>query len=46
MVCQFLNGMVCHPVTSEAGARPVEGQLSPMNDWEQFHLKKPLVMKK
>jgi hypothetical protein len=25
MVCQFLNGMVCPPATSEAGARPLEG---------------------
>jgi hypothetical protein len=28
MVCQFYTGMVCPPVTSEAGARPLEGQLS------------------
>jgi hypothetical protein len=28
MVCQFKNGMVCPLATSEAGARPLEGQLS------------------
>jgi hypothetical protein len=28
MVCQFSNGLVCPPATSQAGARPLEGQLS------------------
>jgi hypothetical protein len=28
MVCPFSNGMVSPPATSEAGSRPLEGQLS------------------